>query len=92
MTKAELVKEVAAVIGSTKADAERAVNAVMRGIVRGIIREGRFAMAGVGVLKKVARNACQRSNPQRPGEKVMVPAHNTVIFKPAPDLKEAVNV
>jgi DNA-binding protein HU-beta len=91
MTKPELVKKVAAVVGISQAKAEEAVNATMGFIAEAVEMTGRFEFAGFGVFKKVKRAACQKFNPQNPAQKVLVPAHNTVKFKPAPALKARVN-
>jgi DNA-binding protein HU-beta len=90
MLKPELVAGVAKEVGITKASAERAVNFIMLAIAGAIACEGRFAYEGFGVFKKVRRAACQKHNPQNPGQKIPVPAHNTVKFKPAPALKDLV--
>jgi DNA-binding protein HU-beta len=87
MQKADVVAVIAKEVGITKADAEKAVNWTMRLIADCIEQEGRYAFGGFGVFKKVRRAACVRPNPQKRGEKINIPAHWTVKFKPAPALK-----
>lgn len=91
MTKPELVKAVARKVGITRELAEEAINHTMKLIAFAIKKEGRFEFSGFGVFKKVRRAACSRPNPQDRDQKINVPAHNTVKFKPAPVLKASVN-
>ena len=48
-------------------------------------------LAGFGVFSVVAREATTRPNPQKPGEKINVPAHNVPKFKAGAKLKAALN-
>ena len=91
MDQKSLIAEMAGLANITKAEATRALMAIRSVIEREVVRTGRFEMAGVGVFKRAFRAACQRPNPQHPGEKVQVLEHHTVTFKPSPSLKEAVN-
>ncbi len=48
-------------------------------------------LTGFGVFSVVHREEQVRPNPQKPGEKVTVPAHNAPKFKAGAKLKQAVN-
>ena len=91
MTKAEMVQDLAARAGITKAATERVLDGLIRNLRHEVNTGGRYAFFDLGVFKKVARKARQRTHPQKPGEKVDVPAHNTVIFKPASSFYDQVN-
>jgi len=91
MTRAEMVKDLAERAGTTQAAADRVLDALVDNIIFEVRQNGRYAFTGLGVFHKAARKACQRPNPQKPGTKVNVPAHNTVTFKPSPDFYGKVN-
>jgi nucleoid DNA-binding protein len=53
------------------------------------VRDGRVALAGLGVFKKVLRAPMKVANPVT-GKIIDVPARHTVRFRPSAALKEAV--
>jgi DNA-binding protein HU-beta len=91
MTKPELVAAVAAQVGITKADAERAINFTFQSIADAIRKDGRFDFHGFGVFKVFRSAAVSRPNPQDRSKIINTPARNTVKFKPSPTLKSLVN-
>jgi nucleoid DNA-binding protein len=91
MTKPELIRVVAEGANITQVLAKEVIESAMDLIKTAIVQEGRVNYHGLGVFKLVTRKACLRPNPQKPGEKVEVPAFNTVKFRPSAALKEAVN-
>jgi nucleoid DNA-binding protein len=91
MTKQELIKDTAEFAGVSQAAARRCLESLESNITHEVSNNGRFAFPGLGVLKRAARKACQRNNPQKPNEKISVPAHFTVTFKPSPDFFSEVN-
>lgn len=91
MTKPELIKVVAEGANITQVLAKEVIESAMNLIKTAIVEEGRFDYHGLGVFKLVARKACLRPNPQKPGEKVKVAAFNTVKFRPSAAFKDAVN-
>ncbi|OIO59287.1 MAG: HU family DNA-binding protein [Verrucomicrobia bacterium CG_4_10_14_3_um_filter_43_23] len=89
MNKGELIEEVQKKLGKacTKAEAERAVNAVLEAIKNGVKKDKLVALTGFGsflVKKRAARNGV---NPQT-GEKIKIKASKTVGFKAGKNLKE----
>ncbi|CAO0822455.1 putative DNA-binding protein HU [Desulfarculales bacterium] len=91
MTKSEMIKDLSVQAKVTLAEAERVFDALVGNVIAAVRIDGRMSFTGLGVFKRAERKACQRNNPQRPGVKVSVPAHNTVTFKPCPDFYDKVN-
>ncbi|TSA43835.1 DNA-binding protein HU, partial [bacterium] len=57
MNKADIVDKVHTVLGSTKADAERAVETVIDSIVHGLKGGDEVSIAGLGIFATKARPA-----------------------------------
>ena len=89
MNKASLVEKVQEVLGGTKADAERAVEALFDSVVSELKKGGEVSVAGFGIFSVKARAARTARNP-RTGEAVNVPAMNVPKFRAAKALKDAV--
>ncbi len=89
MNKQDIAEKVHGVLGTTKADAERAVEAMIDAIVGELKRGGECSVAGLGIFKTKMRAARTARNP-RTGETVQVPAMRVPKFQPAKALKEAV--
>lgn len=90
MTKTELVEFVAAKAGLTKADAGRALDAVLEGIETGLKKEGKVAFVGFGTFNAKTRAARNGINPltKKP---ISIPEKTVVTFKAGSKLKDAVN-
>ena len=90
MSKTELVEFVAAKAGLTKADAGRALDAVIEGITSGLKKEGRVALVGFGTFAAKKRAARSGINPltKKP---IKIPAKTVASFKAGSKLKEALN-
>jgi DNA-binding protein HU-beta len=89
MNKASLVEKVQSVLGGTKADAERAVDALFDSIVAELKKGGEVSVAGFGIFSSKKRAARTARNP-RTGETVKVAAMNVPKFRAAKALKDAV--
>ena len=90
MNKAELIEYVAKETDTTKADAQRAVEAVFGGI-RKTVKKGQDArFVGFGTFTVAKRAATTGRNP-RTGEAIKIKASKNVKFKAGKELKEAVN-
>ena len=89
MNKASLVEKVQSVLGGTKADAERAVDALFESITAELKKGGEVSVAGFGIFSAKKRAARTARNP-RTGETVKVPAMNVPKFRAAKALKDAV--
>ncbi|MEN9921451.1 MAG: hypothetical protein RLZZ517_429 [Candidatus Parcubacteria bacterium] len=89
MNKASLVEKVQGVLGGTKADAERAVEALFDAITGELKKGGEVSVAGFGIFSVKKRAARTARNP-RTGETVKVPAMNVPKFRAAKALKDTV--
>lgn len=89
MNKMDIVDKVHGVLGSTKADAERAVETVIDAIVGGLKGGDEVSIAGLGIFATKARPARDGRNP-RTGESIRIAATRTAKFRPAKALKDAV--
>lgn len=92
MNKAELVESVQKSLGgdTSKAGAERAVDAVIEGIKKGLKgKEKKVQLVGFGTFEVAKRKARSGVNP-RTGEKIKIAASKTVKFKPGAGLKSSV--
>lgn len=90
MTKQMLVNYIAEETGLTKADATRALDAMMNGIVEGLKSEGKVALTGFCTFATQYKEARQGRNP-RTGEAVTIPARTAVSIKAGAKLKDALN-
>ncbi|MFI3307800.1 MAG: HU family DNA-binding protein [Mycoplasmatota bacterium] len=90
MTKTELVNYIAEETGLTKADASRALEAMMTGVVKGLKEEGKVTLTGFATFTAKQKAASEARNP-RTGETVKVPARVAATIKAGSKLKEALN-
>lgn len=90
MNKGELIDSVAASTGLSKADAGRAVDAII-GSISGALRKGnQVSLVGFGTFAVKKRAARQGRNP-RTGETIQIKASKVPGFKAGKALKDAVN-
>ncbi len=89
MNKASIIEAVYEKLGGTKADAERAVDAVFDTITNSLKQGQTVSIAGFGIFTVKQRAARQARNP-RTGEVINVPATKVPKFRPGKTLKEAV--
>ena len=90
MGKTELVEFIAAKAGLSKADALRAVDAFVEGVVEGLKKEGKVTFVGFGTFTAKKRDAREGRNPQT-GETVKIAARVVPGFKAGSKLKDALN-
>jgi len=79
MNKVELIASVQKSLGSSKADAERALNAVIDGIKAGIKKTKTVQLIGFGTFKVATRKARTGINPKT-GAKIKIKASKNVRF------------
>lgn len=89
MNKAAIADKVHDVLGGTKADAERAVEAMIDSIVDGLKGGEEVSIAGLGIFEAKTRAARTGRNP-RTGESIEIPAMRVPKFRAAKALKDAV--
>lgn len=90
MTKQDLIAFVADATEMTKADAGRALDAVVEGVKAGLKKEGKVTLVGFGTFEAKKRPAREGRNPQT-GAAVKIPARVVPTFKAGSQLKESVN-
>jgi DNA-binding protein HU-beta len=90
MNKAELVDAVAAAANLSKADAGRAVDAVVNSITAALKKGQQVSVVGFGTFGVKHRAARSGRNP-RTGETIQIAASNVPGFKSGKALKDAVN-
>lgn len=87
MNKGELIDLVATEMKSSKADASRAVEAVLECITKGIQVEEKVALAGFGTFVKRNRGPRMGINPATK-QPIKIGPSKTCSFKPSATLKE----
>ncbi len=89
MNKQSIIEKVHGVLGGTKADAERAVDAMIESITDGLKKGDEVSIAGLGIFSTKMRPARQGRNP-RTGETIKIAAMRVPKFRPAKALKDTV--
>lgn len=90
MNKGDLIESVADDAGLSKADAARAVDAVV-GAITGALKKGsQVSLVGFGTFS-VKRRAARTGRNPRTGETIQISASNVPGFKAGKALKDAVN-
>jgi DNA-binding protein HU-beta len=90
MNKSELVEAVASYTDLSKADATRAVDAVVASIAEALQRGDQVALVGFGTFSVKHRAARTGRNPQT-GKTMDIAASNVPAFKAGKGLRDAVN-
>ena len=90
MNKNDLIAHVASSTGASKADAGRALDAVLDGVAGALAGGGEVRLTGFGTFSVGHRKATTGRNP-RTGEPIQIAASNRPKFKAGKGLKESVN-
>lgn len=90
MTKTELSAAVAAKTGTSKKDAETAVNATIEAITEALQQGDKVSLVGFGTFEVKDRPARTARNP-RTGEPIQIEASKAPAFKAGKGLKDSVN-
>ncbi len=90
MNKAELIDAVAASTDSSKADAGRAVDAIIAAVTKALKKGDQVALVGFGTFLVRKRAARSGRNPQT-GATIKIKAAKVPAFKAGKALKGAVN-
>jgi len=90
MNKSELIEAVAEKTNLSKADAARAVDAVLESITEALKQGDSVALVGFGTFEVRERAARTGRNP-RTGETIEIKASRAPAFKAGKALKDAVN-
>jgi DNA-binding protein HU-beta len=88
MNKAELVKEVQKLLGNgaSKVATERALEAVLTAVKRGLKRDKEVSLVGFGTFATAVRPARRGFNPHTK-QPMKIPAMRTIRFKPGTELR-----
>jgi len=87
--KADLVTIMAKTAGGSKISAERAVNAMVTGIIDSLRRGRRVTISGFGTFV-VARRAARNGRDPRTGKQITIPSAKVPRFRPSRNLKVAI--
>ncbi|MBL8628060.1 MAG: HU family DNA-binding protein [Rhodospirillaceae bacterium] len=90
MNKNDLIAEVADATGLTKADAAKAVDAVLDAVTGALKKGDEVRLVGFGTFTVAKRAASEGRNP-RTGEAIKIPASKRPKFSAGKALKDAVN-
>ncbi len=90
MSKTELVEIIAKEAGLTKADASRALDATLNGIMTGLKKNGKVSLVGFGTFSAKKRAAREGINPLTKAP-LRIPAKTVASFKAGSKLKDALN-
>jgi len=90
MSKTELVEFIAAKANMSKAEAGRALDAMLEGIQTGLKKEGKVTLVGFGTFSAKKRAAREGINPLTK-EAIKIPAKTVASFKAGSKLKDALN-
>lgn len=90
MTKSDFIAAVAETANVPKTEADRVIAAAAN-ILTGIMRSGDSVnIPGLGIFASKMRDAHPGKNPAT-GETITIPAKRVAVFKPAKQLKDALN-
>ena len=89
MNKAQLIESIAAEAKITKADAKRALEAVIGATTKALAKGERVALVGFGSFAVSKRAARKGRNPQN-GREIKIAAKKVVKFKAGAELAEKV--
>ncbi|MBM3611100.1 MAG: HU family DNA-binding protein [Alphaproteobacteria bacterium] len=90
MNKTDLIEFVAKNAKITKADSEKAVNAVFKGITHTLSKGGEARFVGFGTFAVSKRKARTGRNP-RTGAEIKIAASSVARFRPGKELKDSIN-
>ncbi|MGB1360995.1 MAG: HU family DNA-binding protein [Alphaproteobacteria bacterium] len=90
MNKNELIEAVSSAADLTKADATKAVDAVVASVTKTLKSGGEVRLVGFGTFSVAQRKATTGRNP-RTGEAIKIKASKQPKFKAGKALKDAVN-
>ena len=90
MNKEDLIKYISDEIGVVQTETAIVVDAVLKGIYKGIMKNEKVTFKDFGAFHHVKRKARHANNP-RTGESVKVPAKTVISFKMSQKMKRELN-
>jgi DNA-binding protein HU-beta len=91
VNKADLAAAIASRTNNTKKAVEEMLQALTDVVVETVAKGDRVTLVGFGTFERRSRNARETNNPQKPGEKIKVPAKRVPAFSPGKEFKDRVN-
>lgn len=91
MNKSELIASIAEKSKLNKAEATRALDALLSTIEEQLVEGDKVQLVGFGIFETRERKAREGRNPRNPEEIIKIPASKAPVFKAGKSLKEAVN-
>jgi len=88
MNKAELVKRMAEIAGTTKVNAEKLLDAFMQAVEEALAKGDKVVLVGFGSFQVVTRAEREGRNPKT-GQPLKIPAKKVPKFVPGKKLEEA---
>jgi DNA-binding protein HU-beta len=88
MNKAELVKRMAEIAGTTKVNAEKLLDAFMQAVEEALANGDKVVLVGFGSFQVVTRAEREGRNPKT-GQPLKIPAKKVPKFVPGKKLEEA---
>ncbi|MBI2984094.1 MAG: HU family DNA-binding protein [Candidatus Kerfeldbacteria bacterium] len=92
MNKIELAEKMAEKLGVTKKQAEDMLNTFEEIVTETLKTGGEVTLTGFGTFMTKKREARMGVNPQKPGEKIQIPAVTVPKFKAGKSLKDALKM
>lgn len=90
MNKAELIGQLTAELGLTKADCERVLDSTIENIKKSVKKGGDVTLVGFGTFTRAKRKARIGRNPQT-GSEIKIAACTVPKFRPGKAFKEYLN-
>jgi DNA-binding protein HU-beta len=90
VNKNDLISKVAAATDFSKADSQKAIDAVLEAVTDALSSGEEIRLVNFGTFLVVKRKATEGRNP-RTGAAIKIPASKQPKFRPGKQLKEAVN-
>jgi len=90
MNKSELIEKVAEGTGLSKVDVDTSLKAILAVIVEEITKGRKVTLVGFGTFEARKRKARVGVNPQKPTERIKIPAKKTPAFSAGSEFKAAV--
>ena len=91
MTKQEFVEDLAERCEFSKAEAGRALDAILESLTEAMADGEEVSFTGFGKFLSQRRRARQGTNPQDPSQKIRIKAANVPKFRPGASLRTAVS-
>lgn len=90
MNKSQLVTALAEDLGLTRKFSKEIIDSVCETVIKTVKRHGELRLNGFGTFKLSPRREREGVNPQKPSQRIKIPAMNVVTFKAGAKFKQEV--